>query len=273
MKEFTKHRPIHSNEQRATVTMAAAQSPLQPFVRKLLTLARLSDEDQAAILALPYTSRKLDKHGFVVREGEKPTHCCLLVSGFAIRTKIVCDGARQIVNIHVSGDMVDLQNSMLGVADHNVQALTTMEAAFIPREALVELAFSRPSVGKALWIETLVEGAIQREWIANVGRRNALQRVAHLLCEFAYRLDAVGLGKECNYELPMTQEQLADTTGLTPVHLNRTLKRLDENGLTKRSRRSVTISDFEALAEIGDFRPLYLHLPPQAPEVPHRENG
>jgi CRP-like cAMP-binding protein len=251
----------------------ASHSTLEPLVRKLLTLARLSDEDQAAILALPVSSRKLEKHGFVVREGDKPTHCCLLVSGFAIRTKIVGDGARQIVNIHIGGDMLDLQNSMLGVADHNVQALTPIEAAFIPREALVELAFSRPAVGKALWVETLVEGAIQREWVANVGRRNATQRVAHLLCEFAYRLDAVGMGKECNYELPMTQEQLADTTGLTPVHVNRTLKRLDESGITRRSRRSVVIADFQALAEIGDFRPTYLHLPPQAPEVPHRENG
>lgn len=246
---------------------------LQPLVRKLLTLAPLSDEDQAAILALPHKARALEAAAYIVREGDTPTHCCLLVSGFAMRTKLVGDGERQIVNIHVSGDMVDLQNAMLGVADHNVQALTKINTAFIPREAMVDLAFSRPSVGKALWIDSLVEGAIQREWVANVGRRRALPRLAHLLCEFAYRLDAVKIGEECNYKLPMTQEQLADTTGLTPVHVNRTLKVLDEQGLIRRSKRAVIIDDFKRLAAVGDFRPTYLHLPPAASEPPRRENA
>jgi CRP-like cAMP-binding protein len=160
--------------------------------------------------------------------------------------------------------MADLQNSLLEIADHNVQALTPMEGAFIPREAMVELSFSRPAVGQALWLETLVEGSISREWVMNVGRRDAQQRLAHLLCEFAYRLDAVGLGRECNYELPMTQDQLADTTGLTPVHVNRTLKALDAAGLTRRSRRSVVITDLKKLAQFGDFRSTYLHLPQHA---------
>jgi CRP-like cAMP-binding protein len=167
----------------------------------------------------------------------------------------------------MSGDMVDLQNSLLATADHNVMALSKMTAAFIPREAIVDLSFSRPSVGKALWIETLVEGSISREWIMNVGRRDAKTRVAHLLCEFAYRLNAVGIGRECKYELPMTQEQLADTVGLTPVHVNRTLRAFDKAGLTVRSKRSIMINDVEKLAEVGDFRSTYLHLPQNA--LPH----
>lgn len=241
--------------------MQSSSKPLAPLVRKLLNTHPLSKEDQAAVLSLPSTVRTLENGQYVVREGDVPTHCCLVVSGFAVRHKITGGGARQIVNVHLAGDMVDLQNSLLRIADHNVQALTTMTAAFIPREALVELAFARPEVGKALWLETLIEGSIAREWIANVGRRDALARVAHLLCEFAYRLDAVGIGKECNYELPMTQEQIADTVGLTPVHVNRTLKALDAAGLTTRSRRSVVINDLARLAEVGDFRSTYLHLP------------
>jgi CRP-like cAMP-binding protein len=235
---------------------------LSPLVRKLALLEPLAGEDRAAILALPHSLREIKAAQYIVREGDLPTHSCFVVSGFAIRQKIATDGARQIVNIHMAGDMVDLQNSLLRVADHNVQALTDMEAAFIPREAIVDLAFSRPAVGKALWIETLVEGAIQREWIVNVGRRRARVRLAHLLCEFAYRLDAVGLGESCNYELPMTQEELADVVGLTPVHVNRSLRSLDADGLIERSRRSVIIHDFERLAEAGDFRSTYLHLPP-----------
>jgi CRP-like cAMP-binding protein len=241
--------------------MHSSSEPLAPLVRKLLNSHALTAEDQAAVLSLPSTIRQLENGQYVVREGDVPTHSCLVVSGFAVRHKIMGDGARQIVNVHLVGDMVDLQNSLLRIADHNVQALTAMTAAFIPREAIVELAFARPEVGKALWLETLIEGSIAREWVANVGRRDALTRIAHLLCEFAYRLDAVGIGTQCNYELPMTQEQIADAVGLTPVHVNRTLKALDAAELTTRSKRSVVINDLPRLAEIGDFRSTYLHLP------------
>lgn len=244
--------------------MQTESSTLAPLVRKLTVHAPLPPEDQAAVLALPHAVRELEPGHYVVREGDLPTHCCLVVSGFAIRHKLTGDGGRQIINIHLSGDMVDLQNSFLTTADHNVQSLSRMTAAFIPREAIAELAFSRPTVGKAIWIETLVEGSISREWIMNIGRRDAVTRIAHLLCEFAFRLDAVGLGSECKYELPMTQEQLADAVGLTPVHVNRTLKVLDAAGLTKRDKKSVVITDLKELAAVGDFRSTYLHLPKQA---------
>lgn len=237
---------------------------LRPLVKKLRNWAPLTQQDENAILALPHSTKRLALGHYIVREGDIATHSCLVVEGFAIRHKIVGDGGRQIINIHMAGDMVDLQNSLLAVADHHVQALTPAVAAFIPREAIVELAFARPSVGKALWLETLVEGSISREWIANVGRRDARTRVAHLLCEFAMRLEAVGLGEQCNYELPMTQEQIADTVGLTPVHVNRTLKALDREGLTTRRKRSVVIQDWKKLTETGDFSPVYLHLPRQS---------
>ena len=236
-------------------------NPLATLVTKLRLHAKLDEEDKAAVLALPHVVRSLEGGRYIVREGDRPTHCCLLVSGFGIRHKIVEGGGRQIVNIHVAGDMVDMQNALLDTADHNVQTLTAVEAAYIPREALMELAFTRPAVGRAFWLETLVEASIAREWIANVGRRDARARVAHLLCEFAYRLDAVGLGEECNYRLPMTQEQIADTVGLTSVHVNRTLKSLDAEGLTTRSLRSVKINDWKRMAQVADFRSTYLHLP------------
>jgi CRP-like cAMP-binding protein len=247
-----------------------AADTLRPLLRKLGLHHPLSEEDEAAILRLPQIPKLYEASQHIVREGDRPTHCCLVLRGFAIRHKVVGDGGRQIVNIHVPGDMVDLQNSLLALADHNVQALTQAQVAFIPREAIIDLAFERPSVGKALWLETLIEGSISREWITNVGRRNAQQRVAHLLCEFAYRLDAVGLGPSCSYQLPMTQEQIADSVGLTPVHVNRTLKALDAAGLTIRSKRAITIRDLPQLAEAGDFRSTYLHIPERALPEHHR---
>lgn len=196
-----------------------SHSILSPMVRKLALWTDLDAQDRQAILALPYKRRELRAHEFAVREGDETKYACMILSGFAIRHKVAGNGGRQIVSIHMTGDVVDLQNSMLRVADHNVQALTTLEAAFIPVEAIEEIVAERPAVGRAMWNETLVDGAIFREWVLNVGRRDARTRIGHLLCEFALRLEVAGLGDQCHYELPMTQEQLADAVGLTSVHV------------------------------------------------------
>jgi len=238
-----------------------AVAPLAPWVRKMDSWAFLNNEEREALLALPYTLKTIEAHHYIVREGDKPTQSCVMISGLSYRHKVTANGARQILSIHMSGDIVDLQNSLLGIADHNVQILTASQVAFIPREAIVELAFERPAIGKALWYDTLVDGSIFREWIANVGRRDARTRLAHLLCEYALRLEAAGLGSHREWELPMTQEQLADCTGLTPVHVNRMLKSLANEGLIRRTRRSVTINDWKSLAAAADFDSSYLHLP------------
>jgi CRP-like cAMP-binding protein len=125
--------------------------------------------DEQALLDLPHRTKKLERHGYIVREREQTTHSCVLLSGFAIRHKIVLGGARQIVAVHMKGDLVDLQNSFLSVADHSVQALTDCEVAFIPREAVKKLGFERPNVGMAMWHDTLVDGSVFREWIAERG--------------------------------------------------------------------------------------------------------
>jgi CRP-like cAMP-binding protein len=217
--------------------------------------------DEEALLSLPHRVKRIERLGYIVREREKAEHSCVMLSGFAIRHKIVASGARQIVAVHMKGELVDLQNSFLGVADHSVQVLTESEVAFIPREAVKKLAFERSNIGMAMWHDTLVDASIFREWIANVGRRDAVTRIAHLLCEFSLRLKVAGLGAESDYELPMTQEQLADAVGLTSVHVNRTMKTLEaQNLITRRSSRAITIGDWKKLAEAGDFDSTYLHL-------------
>jgi CRP-like cAMP-binding protein len=231
------------------------------MVRKLEYRGQFSPSDRAAMLALPHVVKTFEQHHFVVRERDRATHSCLMLSGYSVRHKIVAGGFRQIVAIHMKGEMVDLQNSLLGTADHSVQMLTRGQVAMIPREEIVRIAFERPEVGKAMWLDTLVDASIFREWIANVGRRNARTRVAHLLCEFALRLKHAGLGEENGYNLPMTQEQLGDATGLTSVHINRTIKSLEREGLIDRvSPRSITIGDWRKLAEAGDFDSGYLHM-------------
>jgi CRP-like cAMP-binding protein len=241
------------------MVMRSDNHPLSFLLRKLGRWATLDDADIRAVLGLPYELRTIGKGNYVVRSGDEPTRACLLISGYAFRHKLVGNGGRQILALHMSGDMVDLQNALLRTADHNVQALTRAEVAFIPTEAVKRLAFGRPSVGFALWYDTLVDASIQREWTANVGRRDARTRLSHLLCEFGLRLQDAGLAALCRYELPMSQEELADALGLTAVHVNRTLKALDREGLTDRKVRSVFIRDWERLARAGDFSTDYLH--------------
>jgi CRP-like cAMP-binding protein len=244
-----------------------SSTTLEPMAQKLGYWFPLDEQDRAALLALPHRVKSLEAHHYVVREREKAVECCLMLAGFSFRHKIVVGGARQIVAIHMKGDMVDLQNSMLGTADHSVQMLTRGEVAMIPRDAIQKLALERPRVGMAMWRDTLVDGSIFREWIANVGRRDAATRIAHVLCEFALRLKVAGLGEQTNYQLPMTQEQLADAVGLTSVHVNRTLQSLEQQDLISRTQRSVRIADWQKLADAGDFDPTYLHLPADEPAL------
>ena len=234
---------------------------LEPMLRKLRLWARLDSDDEQALLDLPCEIVTIGKQRHLLHERDVVSHCWLLLSGFCARHKIVGDGGRQIISIHMMGDIVDLQNALLGVADHGVLALTDCEMARIPIDSIRQLADSRPRVRDALWYDTLVDGSIFREWVANVGRRDSKTRLAHLLCEFALKLDAVGIGETLNYELPMTQEQLADATGLTAVHVNRMLQALVSEGLIERvTSRSVLIGDWKRLASAGDFDRSYLHL-------------
>src|SRR3954466_6990332 len=160
----------------------------------------------------------------------------------------------------MKGELVDLQNSLLGTADHNVQMLTPGEVALIPVEAIRDLAFRHPDVGMAMWYETLVEGSIFREWVLNIGRRDARTRIAHMLCEFALLLERAELGEHNIYELPITQEQLADAVALTSVHVNRTLMKLEQDGLITRNRRMITVGDWKTMMKEADFEPRYLHI-------------
>jgi CRP-like cAMP-binding protein len=250
------------------VNFTNQNAPLETLVRKLSYRVELDADDRSAIFALSFTVKVVERHHYITREHDIATHAGVMLSGYAVRAKAVASGDRQIVSIHMKGDLVDLQNALLKRSDHSVQMLTTSEIALIPREAILKLAMERPMVARAMWLETLVDGSIFREWIANVGRRDARTRIAHLLCEFSLRLKVAGLGEDSNYMLPMTQEQLGDATGLTSVHVNRTIKALEREGLIERSDpRTIHIGDWRKLAEVGDFDSNYLHLRENEPAL------
>lgn len=233
---------------------------LQRLLTKLKRRSGFAPADEAALLGLPFGVKTLEPGHYLVRQGERANFTCVLLAGFAYRQKIVGDGGRQIIALQVPGDAVDLQNSLLKIADHSVQALSAITIARIPRAALLEVAATHPVIAHAFWLDTLVDGSIAWEWIANIGRRDALMRLAHLLCECAVRLEVVNHADGESDSLPMTQEQIADALGLTTVHVNRMLKVLERDGLIARRTRVIAILDTARLREVADFQSAYLHL-------------
>jgi len=243
--------------------MTPTGSALKPMVTKLAQRTALGPAERDALMSLPHRTAQLRRGAFIAREGEKSLRCCLLLSGFAYRHKMTGDGARQILAVHVQGDLIDLQNGLLAQADHNLQPLTGIEVAFIPHEAILAVAEAFPQVARALMADLAATGSMLGEWLLNVGRRNARERICHLLCELALRQEAAGIRVGGDYAWPITQEQLGDATGLTSVHINRTLQGLRREGILSTSSRRVTVTNWGRLREQGDFTPDYLHLPGQ----------
>jgi len=234
---------------------------LLKLLHKLESRSPLDDGDRTAILDLPHVRRSHEASAYVLRAKDRVRdRCGFVLSGLAFRQKLAAGGARQIVSLHMVGDFLDLQHLFLDRADHSVQALSRIEIVEIDRAALQDMALRRPAVGRALWIEALVEASILREWVLNVGRRDARGRIAHLLCELWVRMEAAGMEVRGGYRLPLTQEQIGDAVGLTSVHVNRTFRLLAEEGLITRDRRTVRSNDLEGLRSAAAFCPLYLHL-------------
>jgi CRP-like cAMP-binding protein len=234
-------------------------SSLDLLFRRWERKVELSEESKRAVAGLPWVPRSFSRENYLVREGEPAKICMLLVSGFAYRQKLVSDGSRQIISFHIPGEFIDIQNSMLDVADHNVQSLGPSTVAGVSKEALLDLMAKDAAVRRALWLDSLIDASVFREWVVNVGRRNAKTRIAHLLCELALRLDSARVADGSMFDFPLTQEQIADATGLTAVHTNRTLQALRKDGLISLAANRLTIRNWKGLADVGDFTERYLH--------------
>jgi len=240
----------------------------EQMVRKLRMNSALLDEDVAAIYDLPFILKEVRLRTTISREGDRPSHACLVVSGLMCRAKITQDGRRQLLSFHISGDIPDLQSLHLPVMDHDLIALSDAKVAFIPHEALRRISRERPQLAEALWRDTLIDGSVFREWIVNVGRRTATKRMVHLLFEVGCRMKAMGLGEIGSFHMPIRQTELADALGLTPVHVNRVLQDLRKDGLLDFKRSLVTMNDVARVAELSDFDPLYLHQSCGEPQTP-----
>jgi CRP-like cAMP-binding protein len=234
-----------------------------PLIAKLETLASLPADDREALDDLCADARDMGARRNIIREGDRPDHVHLMVEGWAARYKLLPDGARQITAFLIPGDFCDLHITILGEMDHSIITLTPAKVAFIPRGRMTALT-ERPHVAKAMWWATLVDEAVLRTWIVNVGRRDAFEAVGHLFCELYVRMKNVGLVDEDSFELPLTQEEIGDALGLTPVHVNRVLQRLRAEKLISLKSRSLVLLDYARLEKVSGFNPNYLHMEARA---------
>jgi CRP-like cAMP-binding protein len=232
--------------------------PLAPLLRRLRLHSQLASKDERSILSLPFTRASREQYSYIIREGDCAKNCAVLFSGFAERHRLSANGGRQILAIYIAGDPLNLDQLFLPTADDALQTLKASELAFIKHEHLLDLMGQRPSIARALMTTALVDASIFREWTINVGRRDARTRIAHLLCELAFRMEAQGLRTQ-DMLLPLTQYHIADATGLTPVHVNRTLKAMKSDGLLSAKGGFFGFPDWRRLREIADFSPQYLH--------------
>jgi CRP-like cAMP-binding protein len=236
------------------------------IARAIQTTQQLNEQLENAIRALP-TSRKTVPAGrAIIGEGERPTGCCLVLEGFAARTKSTTNGNRQILSFHIPGDLPDLQSLYVQRMDHALIALTDVAIATIPHAAVRALSLAEPVFSDALWRAALFDLAIFREKIVGLGQRTAFQRIAHLYCEMFTRLSDAGLVRDADaFVFPVTQQDIGDALGLSTVHVNRSLQSLRQAKLIEtQSKGRVRILNWAGLQRAGDFDPSYLRLEPSA---------
>jgi len=232
----------------------------KPLIRKLETIFTLNDDEKQALASLPMQVMAVKENQDIVREGDRPSRSCLIMSGFACTYKLTAGGKRQIVSFTIAGDIPDLQSLHLKVLDNGVSTISPCIVGFIQHEHLHDLCDRYPRITTAFWRETLVDAAMFREWVTNVGRREGYQRMAHILCELLVRLRAVGLAEDHACDLPITQSEFADALGMTTVHINRIMQQLRGTGLIQTQGTRLTVPDWEKLKEAGEFDATYLHL-------------
>jgi CRP-like cAMP-binding protein len=231
-----------------------------PFVRKLERGAELSAEDVALLERLSADPEPVAGGFDLIGEGDRPENVHLVMAGIACRYTILPDGGRQIMAYLVPGDLCDFHVAILGQMDHAIATLTPCQMVDLPRAVIDDLTDNHPRINRALWWSTLVDEAILRDWLVGMGRRDADAQLAHLFCELYARFETVGLAGPGPFVLPLTQEELGDTLGVSSVHINRVLTRLRREGLVVPGRGKITVPDIARLRAFADFDPSYLHL-------------
>ena len=239
---------------RAPMTVA-----LQSFVDRLLMRSEVTDSEVEALLTLPGRSIAVRPNQDFVRRGEVTDHACLIVDGLAARIEELSDGLRQITALHIPGDMADLHSVVVPHTSWALQALAPSTVVQIPHAALRDVAEKHPAIARAFWRDCVVDASIIAQWTVSLGRRPAVSRIAHLLCELACRYDRSTKPMVDSFHLAMGQAHIAEALGLTPIHVNRMFRELRETKLISVTNGKARIVDWEGLVALAEFDSAYLH--------------
>lgn len=233
---------------------------IETLIRKMARRDQLAEPERTYLEAVFEPARRVGRGGAVLEPGDHASRSTLLISGLCARFTTLSDGGRQFTQIHLPGDFVDLHSLLMKQMDHGVMALTDCVITSAPHAKLKRMTEEQPHLTRMLWLETVVDGAIHRQWLVTLGRQDALSRLAHLLCELGLRSEGAGLSGREAFDLPLSQAELSDFLGVTPVHFNRTLMSLRALGLADWRGGRVEIRDWAGLVELGEFDPTYLRL-------------
>lgn len=235
-----------------------------PLARKLNRYVHLSDADRIWLFEALGPTRTVPARSDIIREGDDPRAVNVILEGWAYRYRQLKDGRRQIVSILLPGDLCDPHIFLLDRMDHAIGTITPVMLTQIPGRTLQDLTARSAALDEALMREGLATAAVQREWTVSLGRRSGIERLAHLLCEVHARLEAVGLADAAGCPFPLTQADVADALGQSPVHVNRALQDLRSTGLISLNKRRLTVHDRAGFVEFAEFDPTYLHFTVEA---------
>ncbi|MET3710236.1 CRP-like cAMP-binding protein [Sphingomonas trueperi] len=235
---------------------------IECHLRKLRLRDEISAAEEAALRGTIVDTVTHPAGRTIVRSGEELNFSTLVLDGFIGRYKDLKNGTRQITHVHVPGDFADLHGFTLKRLDHALLALTPCTIARASHARLREITETQAHLTRVMWFSTNVDAAIHREWEVSLGRRSAIQRAAHLFCELHVRLGVVGHAEAERYRFPISQAELAECLGLTPVHVNRVLRDLRERGLVEFRNGLVAFQDLPGLKRLAEFDPGYLYLDP-----------
>jgi CRP-like cAMP-binding protein len=229
-----------------------------PFVTRLSRLLDLSPSDLASLERIVENERVVKKRRDLVVLGHPYRNLCFVGNGHAIRYKMLRNGKRQILNVILPGDVIGFPVSFFDRSIYSVVAVSDLTYNVCPLDAYVRLCHERPQFGLALSWLAAHEAAIYAEHIVDLGRRTPLERLAHLLLEIHARLLVVGRAEPKGFELPFSQEVMADVLGLSVPHLNRVMQQLRGEGLITSRARVVELTDLASLQTLAQYQPLEL---------------
>ncbi len=242
--------------------------PAEALLRRMALVYHLTEAEKAAVAELPFKAVTFGPHVNIVKDGQIAMQSCVIVSGITCWSKVTTAGKRQISSVAFSGDMPDLHGLHLKPLDSNLSTITSCRLGFVSHSALEALFKHQPNIAVAMWRLTLIDAAVFREWVTNVGSRPAYTRLAHLFCEVFLRAQSIRVGDDRTCSFPLTQTEIGECTGLSTVHINRNIQQLRADRLISLEAGVLTVLDWGRLQRAGDFDAVYLHqLTPRTPAL------